>query len=505
MPNALASLPEPSYLHLTLRYVGVLFVIALLSGLIFWVSYSVTLEQQKDGEVIRVSGQQRTLTLDVEMLGRQLLYAPDAKTRMALQDRLMVALERLERTHLILAYGDLGDGVHLPMSETVQSLFFDTKSNLDRKIREFIEHGFDLSLADESDTRAIRKARAGLKSVVQMRPEIDAGLKQVVGAYQIETDEKISRLKAIQQAGLFATLALLVASGLVIFRPMVRKIRSYFTKIREMHDQLAISNVELEMAKDKFEKQAGELVGMSEDLHWAQIEAERARAAMGGFMSTMSHELRTPLNAILGFSQLMEYNKQAPLAPSQEEAVAIIKQSGGHLLDLINELLDLSKIEAGTFQVDFEPLDPKAIIGECVSLTSMQAKNADIELTDMTQDKALPQVLADGGRVRQVLLNIITNAIKYNSEHGTVRLDCRDIEGFVVFSVTDTGQGLSAEQLETLFEPYARLGAEQTKIEGTGLGLTITKKLVELMGGEIGVDSVPGDGSTFWFKLKKLT
>ena len=501
MSNARASLPEPRYLHLTFRYVGVLVVIALLSVLIFWISYSVTLEQQKDGEVISVSGQQRTLTLEVEMLGGQLLYAANAETRMTLQDRLTTALERLERMHLILAYGDLGDGTTLPMSATVQALFFDANTNLDGKIRQFIEHGFDLSLADDHDSRSIRKARAGLKAVVRMRPEIDAGLTRVVSAYQFETDAKISKLKAIQEAGLFATLAVLLASAAIVFRPMVRKIRSYFTELRDIHDQLAIRNVELEMAKDKFEKQGAELVGMSEDLHWARVEAERARAAMGGFMSSMSHELRTPLNAIMGFSQLMEYDKRTPLAPSQEEAIAIIKQSGRHLLDLINELLDLSKIESGTFQVDLEPFEPKVVIGECIGLTVMQAENADIELIDLTENKALSQIIADVGRVRQVLLNFITNAIKYNSVRGTVRIDCRDEDGFVVFSVTDTGPGLSEQQLELLFEPYARLGAEHTNIEGTGLGLTITKKLVELMGGEIGVDSKLGHGCTFWFKL----
>ncbi|HEY9079883.1 sensor histidine kinase [Magnetovibrio sp.] len=501
MPPPRAHLPEPRYLHLTLRYVGVLVVIALLAALIFAISYSVTLEQQKDGEVIRVSGQQRTLALEIEMLGGQLLYAADEQARLDLQDRLTEALENLERTHLILAYGDLGDGKTLPMSEKVQELFFDAQSNLDGKIRAYIENGFAISFADENDTRAIRKARLGLQALIQMRPEIDAGLDQVVAAYQLETDTKISKLKAIQQAGLFATLAVLLTAGLAIFRPMVRKIRDYFVELGDLNDEMAIRNVELEMAKDKFEKQAVELVAMSEDLNWARIDAENARAAMGGFMSSMSHELRTPLNAILGFSQLMEFDKHSPLTPSQEEGIAIIKQSGQHLLDLINELLDLSKIEAGTFQVDLEAFDPQPLIEECLHLTAMQAESADIKLINLTQGNAISPVFADMGRVRQVLLNFITNAIKYNSDHGTVQLECHDDDGFVRISVTDTGQGLSSEQLQKLFRPYVRLGAEQTKIEGTGLGLTIAKKLVDVMGGEIGVNSETGHGSTFWFRL----
>jgi len=498
MTQGRTSYSDTNFLYLTLRYVGVLLLIALLSGVFFWISYSVTLEQQKDGKVISVSGQQRTLALQVEMLGGRLLYVTDGDIRRSLQDQLSETLDQLERTHLKLAYGDMGDGLVLPMSAEVQSLFFDTKTNLDAKVRKFLEYGFSLSVSDGGN---FPSDNAYFVAISSMRPEINAGLDIVVAAYQRETDEKISRLKAIQEAGFFAMLAVLLSSGLLVFRPMAHKIKSNFRALRKAHDQLGIQNVQLEMAKDKFEKQATELVAMTEDLLCAKNEAERAQKAMGGFMASMSHELRTPLNAILGFSQLMEYDKSSPLTPSQENGIGIIKKSGEHLLDLINELLDLSKIEAGTFQVDFESVDPKPVVEECHNLTVMQASKSGIEMIDLTVDKTLPLVRADGGRVRQALLNFMSNAIKYNSENGTVRTDCQVEGGYLVFSVADTGKGLSPKQLETLFQAYARLGAEQTTIEGTGLGLTITKKLVELMEGEIGVDSVVGQGSVFWFKL----
>lgn len=489
---------DGNFLYLTLRYVGVLLLIALLSGVIFWISYSVTLEQQKDGKVISVSGQQRTLALQVEMLGGQLFYATDEDVRRSLQDQLSETLGRLERTHLKLAYGDMGDGLVLPMSAEVQSLFFDIKTNLDAKVRKFLEYGFALSISDGGN---FPSENAYLVAISSMRPEIDAGLDLVVDAYQLETDKKISKLKAIQQAGFFATLAVLLSSGMLVFRPMAHKISNNFNELREAHEQLGVQNAQLEMAKDKFEEQAIKLVGMSEDLLLAKDEAVRAQKAMGSFMSNMSHELRTPLNAIFGYSQLMELDTSSPLTPSQEKRVGIIRQSGDHLLNLINELLDLSKIESGTFQVDIESVDPRLIIEECKDLTEMQASNTGIEMIDLTTDKALPMVRADGGRVRQALLNFMSNAIKYNSENGTVRIDCLVDDGYLMFSVADTGKGLSPKQLETLFQAYARLGAEQTAIEGTGLGLTITKKLVELMGGEIGVDSVVDQGSVFWFKL----
>jgi len=495
-------LPQPNYLNLTLHYSGVLVFVAIITMLIFWISYSVTLEQQKDGELIKISGQQRTLTLEVEALGTALFHEISPNQIIDYQDRLTLVLEQLERTHMMLAYGDLGNGVTLPTSDAVQTLFFGTEVNLDLRLRQYIEHGFVLAVFDGANQAM---ANDHLQAIQKMRSELDEALDLVVLGYQKETDHKIAKLKAIQQAGLFAMLAVLLSSAIIIFRPMVQKIRSTFQVLQGLHETLAIHNVELEMAKDKFEKQAVELVHMSEDLTSARDEAERAQRAMGLFMSSMSHELRTPLNAILGFSQLMEYDKKTPLSESQKEGVGIIKQSGEHLLDLINELLDLSKIESGTLQIDHEMVEPRGIIDECLGLVQMQAKTADIEIKDETQGRALPAVMGDGLRVKQVLLNFLSNAIKYNSENGQIVIRYATEREMVKFSISDTGNGLSPEQLKNLFQPYARLGAEDTAIEGTGLGLTITKRLVELMNGAVGVESVQGKGSTFWVALPVAT
>lgn len=487
-------LPEPNYLHLTLRYAGVLLFIALLTTMIFWISYSVTLEQQKDGELINVSGQQRTLTLQVEALGYRLLHESHPDARMDIQDHLTSVLEQLERTHLILAYGDLGDGQVLPTSAQVQSLFFDTGTNLDLKIRQYIDHGFALTVLDDVSADV---SHPSLNVIVQIRPELDRGLDQVVAAYQMETDQKIAKLKAIQQAGLFAMLAVLLLSAIAVFRPMVQKIRASFQEVQSLNDQLMIRNVDLELAKDKFEKQGAELVGMSEDLLEAQQKAEQAQKAMGNFMSSMSHELRTPLNAILGFSQLMEYDANAPLTQSQQEGISIIKQSGEHLLTLINELLDLSKIEAGTIQIEDEQVNPRDVLDGCLALVQMQADKAGIAVIDETLDQDLPFVKGDGVRVKQVMLNFLSNAIKYNTADGRVMIRCCVEDDRMKLTVVDTGKGMSDQQMQSLFQPYARLGAEDTAIEGTGLGLTITKKLVELMHGEIVVESELGKGSAF--------
>ena len=230
--------------------------------------------------------------------------------------------------------------------------------------------------------------------------------------------------------------------------------------------------------------------------------AERASRAKSEFLSRMSHELRTPLNAILGFAQLLESDPVEPLSVSQKESVEHILQAGWHLLELINEVLDLSRIESGKLQLSLESVDVAGLALECRNLLGPVAAQRGITLLDQGSGPELPRVYADRTRLKQVLLNLLSNAIKYNREQGTITLSYGvQADHRLRLSVSDTGEGIAPERLDSLFESFNRLGAEDTDVEGTGIGLVITKRLVELMGGSIGVESRLGVGSTFWIDL----
>lgn len=235
-----------------------------------------------------------------------------------------------------------------------------------------------------------------------------------------------------------------------------------------------------------------------QELIKAKEAAERADRAKSEFLSSMSHELRTPMNAILGFAQLLEYDHA--LDTSHRESVVEIRKAGEHLLKLINDVLDLASIEAGRLELTLEPVQVAAIIGECVTLARplADARGLSMEALAMCSCEDC-WVRADKVRLKQVLLNLLVNAIKYNRRGGRVHVHCSSpAPGRVRISVTDTGIGISREQLPQLFRPFNRLGAERSDVEGTGIGLVITRRLVEFMGGEIGLESTPGEGSTFW-------
>ncbi len=251
-------------------------------------------------------------------------------------------------------------------------------------------------------------------------------------------------------------------------------------RVHERTMQLELANSELELAIE---------------------EARAANQAKSAFLSAMSHELRTPLNAILGFAQILSSNAM-PTTPEQKlEFSNHILKSGRHLLTLINEILDLAKVEAGALTLSMEAVGLGEMLAECRTMIEALASKRGIRV--LFPDGCLQvQLRADRTRLKQVLLNLLSNAVKYNRDGGAVVLDCREAgPQRLRLSVRDTGMGLEPGQVAALFQPFNRLGQEGGTQEGTGIGLVVTRRLVELMGGEIGVTSSPGVGSVFWIEL----
>ncbi|MGC1817420.1 MAG: ATP-binding protein [Casimicrobiaceae bacterium] len=236
------------------------------------------------------------------------------------------------------------------------------------------------------------------------------------------------------------------------------------------------------------------------ELHEAIAAAEKANRAKTDFLSGMSHELRTPLNAILGFAQLMESGTPRP-TPSQKRNLDQILKAGWYLLELINEILDLALIESGKVTLSREPVSLREVMLECRAMIEPQAQKRGISMTFPGFE--VPYfVNADRTRVKQVLINLLFNAIKYNRPGGTIAVECSPSSAHSIrVGVRDTGAGLSPQQLAQLFQPFNRLGKDASAEEGTGIGLVVTKRLVELMDGAIGVESTVGVGSLFWVEL----
>jgi protein-histidine pros-kinase len=233
-----------------------------------------------------------------------------------------------------------------------------------------------------------------------------------------------------------------------------------------------------------------------------QIEADllRASRAKTDFLSGMSHELRTPLNAVVGFAELLQMGSGGDLTAKQEEYVGHILEGGQHLLVLVTQLLDLAGIEAGKLNLSIMPVDVAAVLRYVHGLMSPLAQQAEIEFV-IEIPANIADARADELRLRQVLINFLSNAIKYNHAGGRVILAAEPGDGAVRFTVSDTGSGISPDRTEDLFQPFNRLGAEHSKVSGTGIGLAYSRKIVEAMGGTVGFTSEVGKGSVFWVDL----
>lgn len=237
------------------------------------------------------------------------------------------------------------------------------------------------------------------------------------------------------------------------------------------------------------------------ELELARKAAEKANQAKSDFLNNMSHELRSPLNTILGFAQLLDVAVPPP-TPAQRDSIDHIQQAGWYLLDLIDEILGLSAAEAGAVPLSTEPVPLQEVLQECQTLFGLLAFERGIRMQFPVLDEPV-LVYADRLRLKQVLVNLFSNALKYNRERGTVDVRCDSVgAGRVRVSVQDTGAGLTRAQLTQLFLPFNRLDKAATGVDGTGIGLAISKRLMALMGGAIGADSTPGVGSVFWIELK---
>ncbi len=305
----------------------------------------------------------------------------------------------------------------------------------------------------------------------------EAGIKRVLGENKVTNYELTARARDGRET--------VVSYNATTFYDRDRNLQGVFAAARDVTERqlldqaLRETNVELESAK---------------------FAAEKANLAKSDFLSSMSHELRSPLNAILGFAQLIESGEPVP-TPGQKASVDQILQAGWYLLELINEILDLALIESGKLALSLEPLSLGEVLGDCAAMIEPQALRSGIQITFPRLDRPL-FVKADRTRTKQIFINLLSNAIKYNRVGGKVEVRCNATTAQRVrISVHDTGKGLLPENLAQLFQPFNRLGQEAGDTEGTGIGLVVSKRLAELMEGEIGAQSTVGVGSVFWVEL----
>jgi PAS domain S-box-containing protein len=228
----------------------------------------------------------------------------------------------------------------------------------------------------------------------------------------------------------------------------------------------------------------------------ARVAAEAANSAKTVFLSRMSHELRTPLNAVLGFSELLELDEREPLTERQRRRVKLIRDAGAHLLQMIGELLDLTRIESGKLAIESIDMTLEPLLRDCLEMIRPRADAAGITLLAEPFEPSL-RLHADPTRLKQVLLNLLSNAVKYNRRGGSVTVSVEVQTDRVAVHVADTGVGIATSDLQRLFEPFNRLAHQHSTIEGTGIGLAVTRNLVDLMLGHLGVRSKPGQGSIF--------
>ncbi|GJL79405.1 MAG: hypothetical protein NPINA01_23940 [Nitrospinaceae bacterium] len=312
----------------------------------------------------------------------------------------------------------------------------------------------------------------------------------------------------------WSTIGFILFVFFFAFRNTQKTIIEPIEELKNATSKLGEGNFDIELEvknQDEIGVLAENFKSTVESLRWhyesmlkAKEDAIKSSQAKTHFLSRMSHELRTPMNAILGFGQLLNMDSAHPLSESQKTKVDEILKAGNHLLELINEVLDLSQIESGKITLSLEEVGFQEVLEELITLIRPLAKQKGIKVIRPKGQFSDLTVVADRTRLKQVLLNLFSNAVKYNRENGSIYVKIIEAgKDRVMISIIDTGMGISKENLDLLFDPFNRMGLEDSGIEGTGIGLNIAKQLIELMDGSIHVESIPDEGSRFSIELPK--